>query len=149
MYRCHAASLWSDFLVSLLFLFLASFPSTNHYFPLRPFVIEGYGPTAHYPETEKWLHIFVGGIILSNLWIGPFFLTATRFLSTNYLKHGNLEDIAKKELRRAPRLFVPIIIISLLQYFLISMGLTASLQWLPSATYSSWPYVVAQPNFAM
>lgn len=116
---------------------------------LRPFVIEGYGPTAHYPETEKWLHIFVGGIILSNLWIGPFFLTATRFLSTNYLKHRNLEDIAKKELRRAPRLFVPIIIISLLQYFLISMGLTASLQWLPSVTYSSWPYVVGQPNFAV
>jgi hypothetical protein len=124
---------------------------TLHHFgqTFWPFVIEGYGPTAHYPTVEHWLHIFVGGIILSNLWIGPFFLTATRFLSANYLKHGNLEDIAKKELRRAPRLFVPIIIISLLQYFLISMGLTSALQWLPSVTYSSWPYVVAQSNFAV
>jgi peptidoglycan/LPS O-acetylase OafA/YrhL len=124
---------------------------TLHHFgqTFWPFVIEGYGPTAHYPEVEHWLHIFVGGIILSNLWIGPFFLTATRFLSTNYLKHGNLEDIAKKELRRAPRLFVPIVIVSLLQYFLISMGLTSSLQWLPSVTYSSWPYVVAQSNFGV
>jgi hypothetical protein len=124
---------------------------TLHHFgqTFWPFVIEGYGPTAHYPKVEHWLHIFVGGIILSNLWIGPFFLTATRFLSTNYLKHGNLEDIAKKELRRAPRLFVPIIIVSLLQYFLISMGLTSSLQWLPSVTYSSWPYVVAQSNFGV
>jgi hypothetical protein len=124
---------------------------TLHHFgqTFWPFVIEGYGPTAHYPEAEHWLHIFIGGVILSNLWIGPFFLTATRFLSTNYLKHGNLEDIAKKELRRAPRLFVPIIIITLLQYFLISMGLTGSLQWLPSVTYSSWPYVVQQPNFGV
>lgn len=115
----------------------------------RPFVIDGYGPTAHYIAVEKWLHIFVGNIVLTNLWIGPFFLTATRFLSTNYLKYGNLEDIAKKELRRAPRLFVPIIIVSLLQYFLISMGLTSSLQWLPSVTYSTWPFVQPQANFAV
>ena len=111
--------------------------------------MDGYGPTEHYPKVERWLHYVVGCVILSNLWIGPFFLTATRFLSTNYLKHGNLEDIAKKELRRAPRLFVPIIIISLLQYFLISMNLTAALPWLPSVTYSTWPYVTPQSNFAV
>lgn len=124
---------------------------TLHHFcqTFWPFIIEGYGPTTHYRKVEHWTHIFVGGILLSNLWIGPFFLTATRFLSTNYLKHGNLEDIARKELRRAPRLFVPIIIVSLLQYFLISMGLTSSLTWLPSVTYSTWPYVVAHSNFAV
>lgn len=115
----------------------------------RPFAIEGHGPTAHYPSVEKWVHFFVGNIILTNLWIGPFFLTATRFLSTNYLKHGKLEDIAKKELRRAPRLFVPIVVVSLLQYFLISMGLTSSLQWLPSVSFSTWPYVQPQRNFAV
>ena len=70
-------------------------------------------------------------------------------MATNYLKHGNLEDIAKKELHRAPRLFVPIVIVSVLQYFLISMGLTSSLEWLPSVTYSTWPYVVAHPNFGV
>lgn len=87
--------------------------------------------------------------MLSGLWIGPFFLTATRFMATNYLKHGNLEDIAKKDLRRAPRLFVPIVIVSILQYFLISMGLTSRLEWLPSVTYSTWPYAVAHPNFGV
>ena len=130
---------------------LACIGVTLHHFgqTFWPYVMEGYGPTAHYPTIERWLHIFVGNITLSNLWIGPFFLTATRFLSANYLRNGNLEDIAKKELRRAPRLFVPIIIVSLLQYFLVSMGLTYSLQWLPSVTYSTWPYVIPQPNFAV
>lgn len=130
---------------------LACIGVTLHHFgqTLWPYVIEDYGPTAHYPTIERWLHIFVGNITLSNLWIGPFLLTATRFLSANYLRNGNLEDIAKKELRRAPRLFVPIIIVSLLQYFLVSMGLKYSLQWLPSVTYSTWPYVIPQPNFAV
>lgn len=122
---------------------------TLHHFcqTFWPWVTDGYGPGAHYVEVEKWLQIFLGSYLLTQLWIGPFFLTATRFLSTNYLKNGNLEDIAKKELRRAPRLFVPIIITSLLEYFLISMDLTAALQWLPSVSYSTWPYVVQQPNF--
>lgn len=130
---------------------LACIGVTLHHFgqTFWPYVMEGYGPTAHYPTLEHWLHIFLGNMVLSNLWIGPFFLTATRFLSANYLKNGNLEDIAKKELRRAPRLFVPILIVSLLQYFLVSMGLTYSLQWLPSVTYSTWPYVIPQRNFAV
>lgn len=62
---------------------------------------------------------------------------------------GNLEDIFKKEIKRVPRLFVPIVIISLLEYFFLSMGVTSSLEWLPSVTYSTWPYVVAQKNFAV
>lgn len=124
---------------------------TLHHFcqTFWPWIVEGYGPGAHYVEAEKWFKIFLGSYLLTQLWIGPFFLTATRFLTTNYLKNGNLEDIAKKELRRAPRLFVPIIIISLLEYFLISMDLTASLEWLPSVSWSTWPYVSAQDNFGI
>ncbi|KAK6389487.1 hypothetical protein LTR65_006658 [Meristemomyces frigidus] len=124
---------------------------TLHHFcqTFWPWVTNGYGPGAHYVEAEKWFEIFLGSYLLTQLWIGPFFLTATRFLSTNYLKNGNLEDIAKKELRRAPRLFVPIIITSLLEYFLISMDLNAALQYLPSVSYSTWPYVVQQPNFGV
>ncbi|KAH9828472.1 Glycosyl hydrolases family 16 [Teratosphaeria destructans] len=114
-----------------------------------PWVVTGYGNTAHYPKAEKWLEIFLGSYALTALWIGPFFLTATRFLSSNYLKNGKLEDIAKKELRRAPRLFVPIIIVSLLEYFLISMNLTAALESLPSVSWSTWPYVTAQKNFGV
>ncbi|KAK5132949.1 hypothetical protein LTR08_008312 [Meristemomyces frigidus] len=122
---------------------------TLHHFcqTFWPWVTNGYGPSAHYVKAEKWLQIFLGSYLLTSLWIGPFFLTATRFLSTNYFKNGNLEDIAKKELRRAPRLFVPIIITSLLEYFLISLNVTGSLQWLPSVSWSTWPYVAQQPNF--
>jgi hypothetical protein len=113
-----------------------------------PWITEGYGNTQHYPGAERWLSIFVGSFALTQLWIGPFFLTATRFLSTNYLKNGNLEDIAKKMMRRAPRLFVPIIITSLLQFFLLSLDLQHFLLWSPSVTWSDWPYVVPQGNFA-
>lgn len=70
-------------------------------------------------------------------------------LGNELLEEGNLEDIFKKEIKRVPRLFVPIIIISLLEYFFISMGVTSSLEWLPSVSYSTWPYVVAQKNFAV
>jgi hypothetical protein len=113
-----------------------------------PFITDGYGNVQHYPGAERWISIFIGSFALTQLWIGPFFLTATRFLSTNYLKNGNLEDIAKKMMRRAPRLFVPIIITSLLQFFLLSLDLQHFLLWNPSVSWSSWPYVVPQSNFA-
>jgi hypothetical protein len=74
--------------------------------------MDGYGPR-HYWEVEKWLNYTIGGVVLSGLWIGPFFLTATRFLAMNFLKKGDLEDIFRKEIKRVPRLFVPIVIISL------------------------------------
>ncbi|WPH03549.1 Glycosyl hydrolases family 16 [Acrodontium crateriforme] len=124
---------------------------TLHHFiqTFWPWVSNGYGPGAHYPVPEKWIKFFVGDYILTQLWIGPFFLTATRFLTTNYLKNGNLEDIAKKEIRRAPRLFGPILITSALEYFFLEMGLTAALQYLPSVSWSTWPYVVPQPNFGV
>lgn len=138
-----------DYLAGLVAV--ACLAVTLHHFcqTFWPYVSDGYGPVAHYPGAEKWLSIFVGSYLLTQLWIGPFFLTATRFLSTNYLRNGNLEDIAKKELRRAPRLFVPIIIISLLEYFFLSLNLQADLQYLPSITWSTWPYVVPQPNFGV
>jgi hypothetical protein len=37
----------------------------------------------------------------------------------------------------------------LLEYFLLSMGLSASLEWLPSVSWSTWPYVEPQANFAV
>lgn len=57
--------------------------------------MDGYGPR-HYSKLEQWLNYTIGGVVLSGLWIGPFFLTATRFLAMNFLKKGNLEDIFKK-----------------------------------------------------
>jgi len=60
---------------------------TLHHFcqTFWPWVVNGYGPGQHY-KAEKWFKIFIGDYLLTQLWIGPFFLTATRFLSTNYLK---------------------------------------------------------------
>lgn len=40
-------------------------------------------------------------------------------------------------------------IFMILTYFLLSLGLTGKLEWLPSVTYSVWPYVVPQPNFGV
>ncbi|GAB7365589.1 hypothetical protein MBLNU230_g6660t1 [Neophaeotheca triangularis] len=123
---------------------------TLHHFcqTFWPWVTQGYGPGQHY-EAERWFQIFLGSYVLTQFWIGLFFLTATRFLCANFLKNGNLEDIAKKELRRAPRLFVPILIVSLLEYFLLEMGVTGSLEYLASVSWATWPYVEPQPNFGV
>ncbi|KAF2862309.1 glycoside hydrolase family 16 protein [Piedraia hortae CBS 480.64] len=138
-----------DYLAGLVAV--ACFAVSVHHFcqTFWPYISEDFGPIAHYPKAEKYLAKILGNVILTQLWIGPFFLTATRFLTTNYLKNGRLDDVAKKTLRRAPRLFVPILIIATAQYFLLSMNITSALQYLPSVSWSTWPYVVAPPNFGV
>ena len=75
------------------------------------------------------------------------FVTSCRFLADRYLKNGNLFDVAQKILLRAPRMLIPCIIIATLEYFFIEEGFTAKLQWLPSVSWSTWPYVANYPNF--
>ncbi|KAF2717264.1 glycoside hydrolase family 16 protein [Polychaeton citri CBS 116435] len=112
-----------------------------------PYVAAANGPTAHYPKVEKWLAIFLGDYFLTPLWIGPFFLTSCRFLTGNYLRTGNLDNLAQKITLRAFRLLIPVVVIVTLEYFLISMGLTGSLVYLPSVTWATWPFVTPFPNF--
>jgi hypothetical protein len=50
---------------------------------------------------------------------------------------------------RAPRMLIPSFIFMILTYFLLSLGLTGKLEWLPSVTYSVWPYVQPQKNFGV
>ena len=76
-------------------------------------------------------------------------MTSSRFLSANYLRGGSLTDIAKKMLLRGPRLLVPVAIVAMLEYFFISLGLVDTLNWLPSISWSTWPYVTPQRNFGV
>ena len=113
-----------------------------------PYVVMGYGNTEHF-VWERWAYIFFGGYFLTPLWIGPFFITSSRFLSARYLREGNLADVAKKMLLRGPRLLIPVAIVAMLEYFFISLGLVDTLVWLPSISWSTWPYVTPQANFGV
>ncbi|KAJ9655394.1 hypothetical protein H2201_008815 [Coniosporium apollinis] len=106
----------------------------------------GIGRSGHY-KSEYWARWTAGPYILTPIWIGPFFTTSCRFLITRFLRDGNLSDVANKMLLRAPRMLIPPVIIAMLEYFFIEQGLTNMLQWLPSITWSSWPYVQNYPNF--
>lgn len=113
-----------------------------------PYVVTGQGNIKHFPA-DKWLSPILGPYLLTPLWIGPFFVTSCRFLAQRYLKTGKLNDVANKMLLRAPRMLIPVFIFMILEYFLISLGLTDRLQWLPSVSYSVWPYVRPQGNFGV
>ncbi|KAM3424312.1 hypothetical protein BST61_g11151 [Cercospora zeina] len=113
-----------------------------------PFIVEAQGSTMHF-AADRILSYIIGPYILTPLWIGPFFVTSCRFLAQRYLKTGKFEDIANKMLLRAPRMLIPVFIFMTLTYFLLSLGLTGRLEWLPSVSYSVWPYVVPQGNFGI
>ncbi|CAK1358556.1 unnamed protein product [Cercospora beticola] len=113
-----------------------------------PYIVEAQGSTMHFAADRTLSYIF-GPYILTPLWIGPFFVTSCRFLAQRYLKTGKFEDIANKMLLRAPRMLIPVFIFMTLTYFLLSLGLTGRLEWLPSVSYSVWPYVVPQGNFGI
>ncbi|GAB7349937.1 hypothetical protein MBLNU459_g0634t1 [Dothideomycetes sp. NU459] len=98
-------------------------------------------------KSDYWARWSVSPVILDPIWLGPFFVTSCRFLVQRFLKSGNLLDIAEKTLLRAPRMLIPCVIIAMLQYFFIEEGATAKLEWLPSITWSAWPYVQDYPNF--
>ncbi|EME78690.1 uncharacterized protein MYCFIDRAFT_190891 [Pseudocercospora fijiensis CIRAD86] len=113
-----------------------------------PYVTTSGGYVMHF-KADLVLSYILGPYILTPLWIGPFFVTSCRFLAQRYLKTGKLNDIANKMLLRAPRMLIPVFIFMTLEYFLISLGLTSRLEWLPSVSYSTWPYVTPQPNFGV
>lgn len=113
-----------------------------------PYVAMGVGQNKHY-AWENWAYNFIGGYLLTPLWFGPFFITSSRFLSARYLHEGNLADVAKNMMLRGPRLLIPVALIATLEYFLISLGLVGTLDWLPSISWSTWPYVAPPGNFGV
>lgn len=97
--------------------------------------------------SEFWAQKIVAPFILNQMWLGVFFTTSTRFLTASYLKKGCVEDVAKAAVRRTPRLMIPVATIALFEYFLIDVGATTYLRYIPSLTWSTWPYVTRYENF--
>jgi hypothetical protein len=105
-------------------------------------------PGAHaHSASEPWAQRIIGPFLLNQMWLGVFFTTSVRFLTAPYLRKGKLEDVAKAAVRRTPRLMIPVASIALLEYFFIDVGATRYLQYIPSLTWSTWPYVARYKNF--
>lgn len=97
--------------------------------------------------SEYWAQKIIAPFLLNQMWLGVFFTTSVRFLTASYLRTGKLEDIAKAAVRRTPRLMMPVAAIALLEYFCIDVGATKYLEYTPSLTWSTWPYVTRYNNF--
>ncbi|ERF73968.1 hypothetical protein EPUS_05392 [Endocarpon pusillum Z07020] len=108
--------------------------------------VGGFGTGQHY-SYEEWGRRIATPYFLGHTWIGLFFTTAARFLAQRYLQEGQLSNIANRTLLRAPRILIPVVIIAMIEYFMIDLGLTGSLQYLPSISWSTWPHVIKYPNF--
>jgi hypothetical protein len=134
-----------DYLAGLVALSCLAVTFVHFALTFIPYV-GGLASGQHY-SYEEWARRIVGPYLLTPIWIGPFFTTSSRFLAQRYLKDGQLSDIANKILLRAPRMLIPVIIIAMLEYFLIDQGTTATLEYLPSISWSTWPYVTNYPNF--
>ncbi len=100
---------------------------------------------AHYPS-EVWTRRLIAPYLMNPVWLGPFLLTSSRFLISNYLRGGSLLSVAEKVVGRTFRLMVPVVGIALLEYFLMESGASKWLEFLPSITFSTWPFVAVPPN---
>lgn len=105
------------------------------------------GAYTHY-VSETVARKFINSYFLNLLWIGPFLMTSTRFLVSSYLRTGDLLPVAEKTVGRAPRLMIPIVAMVLVEYFLINAGATKWLEYLPSITWSTWPFTAGFTNFS-
>lgn len=97
-------------------------------------------------RSEYWAQKIIAPFLLNQMWLGVFFTTSVRFLSASYLSKGRVEDIAKAAVRRTPRLMIPVAAIAMLQYFLIDVGATTYLRYVPSLSWSTWAYVTRFEN---
>jgi hypothetical protein len=104
------------------------------------------GAYAH-SASEPWAQRIIGPFLLNQMWLGVFFTTSVRFLTAPFLRKGKMDDVAKAAVRRTPRLMIPVASIALLEYFFIDVGATKYLQYIPSLTWSTWPYVTRYNNF--
>ena len=134
-----------DYLAGLL-AFCSTLVSLTHYMlTFLPAVIEP-NAYAHY-DSENWARKTVGWFFFNEIWVVLFFTTSSRFLTTKYLRTGDLSVIAEKTTSRTFRLMIPIIGVIFLEYFLMDVGALDWLQYLPSIGWSTWPYTVVYENF--
>ncbi len=104
------------------------------------------GAYTHY-HSETVARKTIDSFLLNLIWIGPFLMTSTRFLVSSYLRNGELLPVAEKTVGRTPRLMIPIAAMVMLEYFFINAGATKWLEYLPSITWSDWPFTVGYTNF--
>lgn len=99
----------------------------------------------HY-KSETWARKTIATYFLDPLWIGPFLMISTRFLTSNYLRTGKLDNMAQKIVARPFRLLVPVASIATLEYFLMDAGALHWLEYLASVTWSPWPFTTIVQN---
>ncbi|KKY24778.1 putative glycoside hydrolase family 16 [Phaeomoniella chlamydospora] len=99
----------------------------------------------HY-ESEIWARKTIATYFLDPLWIGPFLMISTHFLVSNYLRTANLGNMAQKIVVRPFRLLTPVATIAFLEYFLMDTGAVNYLEYLPSVTWSPWPFTTIVEN---
>ncbi|RMZ86059.1 hypothetical protein DV737_g5, partial [Chaetothyriales sp. CBS 132003] len=128
------------------FIGLSAIMVTLNHFALTfiPAVIESNVP--HHYKSEYWARMTIATYIFDALWIGPFLMISTRFLVSNYLRTENLANMAQKIVVRPFRLLTPVALIALLQYFLMDSGAIHYLEYLPSVTWSTWPFTALVEN---
>ncbi|QSZ37591.1 hypothetical protein DSL72_008689 [Monilinia vaccinii-corymbosi] len=103
------------------------------------------GAFAHYPA-EIWINKTIEPFFLNQGALGLFFTTSARFLVTPFLRDGDLSSISQKIVGRIFQIMLPVLAFVLLEYFLILSGATYYLPFLPSITWSTWPYVTPFPH---
>lgn len=134
-----------DYLAGLVALCSLLVASTHFVLTYAPSTVMEY-IDQHY-TSEYWARRTIEPFFFNNIWTGLFFTTSTRFLTTGYLRKGDLKFIAEKTVCRTPRFMIPIVSVILLEYFLMDVGAVTYLEYLPSITWSPWPMTSVYPNF--
>lgn len=134
-----------DYLAGLVAVCSLLVSCTHFILTFVPSVIMEYLPQ-HY-ESEHWARATIEPFFFNEIWVGLFFTTSTRFLTSGYLRTGNLKTIAEKVVCRCPRLMIPITAVILFEYFLMDLGATKYLEYIPSVTWSTWPSTTLYTNF--
>ncbi|BFZ57697.1 hypothetical protein PYCC9005_004750 [Savitreella phatthalungensis] len=95
----------------------------------------------------NWIRITIAPIFFTaNFGIGVFFVLSSRLIGIRYLKNGLLADLAGATFRRVPRLAFPVLVAVVLTYFLLAVGATMWLKFMPAITWSNWPYAAPFRN---
>ncbi|KAK4983119.1 hypothetical protein LTR66_008954, partial [Elasticomyces elasticus] len=133
-----------DYLAGLVAVCSLLVSLTHFILTFIPSVIEEYLPQ-HY-QSEYWARRTIEPFFFNDIWVGIFFTTSTRFLTAAYLRDGSLKGLAEKVACRCPRLMIPITAVILFEYFLMDLGATKYLEYIPSVTWSTWPSTTLYTN---
>ena len=134
-----------DYLAGLLAICSTLVSVTHYMLTFLPATVVR-GEYAHY-NSEIWARKLFGWILFNEIWVVLFFTTSSRFLTTRYLRTGDLGVIAEKTTSRTFRLMIPIIGVIILEYFLMDVGAVDWLQNLACISWSTWPYTVVYHSF--